>query len=122
MGTSIAIDDSKNLYDFWKEKLTIALNKELKKGELLINLASQEYFSALDVKALKATVITPEFKDYKDGNLKMISFFAKKARGLMVRYIIDTGAETVDDLKGFDYEGYHFYSNLSQGNKLVYTR
>ena len=122
MGTSIAIDDSKNLYDFWKEKLTTALNKEFKKGELLINLASQEYFSALDVKALKATVFTPEFKDYKDGNLKMISFFAKKARGLMVRYIIDTGAETVDDLKGFDYEGYHFDSNLSQGNKLVYTR
>jgi cytoplasmic iron level regulating protein YaaA (DUF328/UPF0246 family) len=122
MGTSIAIDDSKNLYDFWKEKLTTALNKEFEKGELLINLASQEYFSALDVKALKATVITPEFKDYKDGNLKMISFFAKKARGLMVRYIIDTGAETVDDLKGFDYEGYHFDSNLSQGNKLVYTR
>lgn len=122
MGTAIAIDDAKNLYDFWKEKLTIALNKELKKGELLINLASQEYFSALDVKALKATVITPEFKDYKDGNLKMISFFAKKARGLMVRYIIDTGAETVDDLKGFDYEGYLFDSNLSQGNKLVYTR
>jgi cytoplasmic iron level regulating protein YaaA (DUF328/UPF0246 family) len=122
MGTSIAIDDSKNLYDFWKEKLTTALNTELNKGELLINLASQEYFSALDVKALKATVITPEFKDYKDGNLKMISFFAKKARGLMVRYIIDTGAETIDDLKGFDYEGYHFDSNLSQGNKLVYTR
>jgi hypothetical protein len=122
MGTSIAIDDSKNLYDFWKEKLTTALNKEFEKGELLINLASQEYFSALDVRALKATVITPEFKDYKDGNLKMISFFAKKARGLMVRYIIDTGAETVDDLKGFDYEGYHFDSNLSQGNKLVYTR
>lgn len=122
MGTAIAINDSKNLYDFWKVKLTTALNKELKKGELLINLASNEYFSAIDVKSLKVPVITPEFKDYKDGNLKMISFFAKKARGLMVRYIIDTSAETIEDLKGFDYEGYRFDANLSKGNKLVFTR
>jgi cytoplasmic iron level regulating protein YaaA (DUF328/UPF0246 family) len=67
-------------------------------------------------------VITPEFKDYKDGKLKMISFFAKKARGLMVRYIIDHNAETVEDLKGFNYEGYAFDTNLSTGNKLVFTR
>ena len=122
MGTAISIGESKNLYDFWKGKLTHALNKELKKGELLINLASNEYFSAIDVKALKVPVITPEFKDYKDGNLKMISFFAKKARGMMVRYIIDTNAETLEDIKGFDYEGYRFDSNLSKGNKLVFTR
>ena len=88
----------------------------------MINLASNEYFSAIDVKALKVPVITPEFKDYKDGNLKMISFFAKKARGMMVRYIIDTNAETLEDIKGFDYEGYRFDSNLSKGNKLVFTR
>lgn len=122
MGTAISIGDSKNLYEFWKTKLTDALNKELKKEELLINLASNEYFSAIDVKSLKVPVITPEFKDYKDGNLKMISFFAKKARGLMVRYIIETNAETLDDLKGFDYEGYRFDGNLSKGNKLVFTR
>jgi cytoplasmic iron level regulating protein YaaA (DUF328/UPF0246 family) len=122
MGTAISIGESKNLYEFWKAKLTHALNKELKKGELLINLASNEYFSAIDVKALKVPVITPEFKDYKDGNLKMISFFAKKARGMMVRYIIDTNAETLEDIKGFDYEGYRFDSNLSKGNKLVFTR
>jgi cytoplasmic iron level regulating protein YaaA (DUF328/UPF0246 family) len=122
MGTAISIGDSKNLYEFWKAKLTHALNKELKKGELLINLASNEYFSAIDVKALKVPVITPEFKDYKDGHLKMISFFAKKARGKMVRYIIDTNAETLEDIKGFDYEGYRFDSNLSKGNKLVFTR
>ena len=66
--------------------------------------------------------VTPEFKDFKDGQLKMISFFAKKARGMMVRYIIDTGAETLDDLKGFDYEGYAFDANLSKGNTLVFTR
>ncbi len=122
MGTSIAIGKNKNLYEFWKKTITKTLNSELSKGELFINLASNEYFSAVDVKALKAPVVTPEFKDYKDGQLKMISFFAKKARGLMVRYIIDTNAETIDDLKGFNYEGYAFDANLSSGNKLVFTR
>jgi len=122
MGTSIAIGTKKNLYEFWKKTITDALNKELLKGELFLNLASNEYFSAVDIKALKVPVITPEFKDYKDGKLKMISFFAKKARGMMVRYIIDTNAETIDDLKGFNYEGYAFDANLSKGNTLAFTR
>lgn len=122
MGTSIAIGSKKNLYEFWKKTLIDQLNSELNKDELFVNLASNEYFSAVDVKKLKVPVITPEFKDYKDGKLKMISFFAKKARGLMVRYIIDTNAETVEDLKGFNYEGYAFDANLSNGNKLVFTR
>ncbi len=122
MGTSIKLGTKKNLYEFWKKSLTDYLNSELNKEELFVNLASNEYFSAVDTKKLKVPVITPEFKDYKDGKLKMISFFAKKARGLMVRYIIDTNAETVDDLKGFNYEGYAFDSNLSEGNKLVFTR
>ncbi len=122
MGTKLPIGVNKNLYDFWKPKISKALNKELVKGELFINLASNEYFSAVDVKALKVTVVTPEFKDYKDGKLKTISFFAKKARGLMVRFIIDTNAETIDDLKSFDYEGYRFDANLSNGNSLIFTR
>jgi uncharacterized protein len=122
MGTSIAIGTKKNLYEFWKKTITDALNKELTKDELFLNLASNEYFSAVDTKALKVTVITPEFKDYKDGKLKIISFFAKKARGLMVRYIIDTNAKTIEDLKGFNYEGYAFDTNLSKGNTLVFTR
>jgi cytoplasmic iron level regulating protein YaaA (DUF328/UPF0246 family) len=122
MGTSIAIGSNKNLYEFWKSSVTDYLNSELNKDELFVNLASNEYFSAVDAKKLKVPVITPEFKDYKDGKLKMISFFAKKARGLMVRYIIDTNAETVEDLKGFNYEGYAFDANLSAGNKLVFTR
>jgi len=122
MGTSIKIGAKKNLYEFWKKPITDYLNSELNKEELFVNLASNEYFSAVDAKKLKAAVITPEFKDYKDGKLKMISFFAKKARGLMVRYIIETNAETIDDLKGFNYEGYVFDSNLSEGNKLVFTR
>ena len=122
MGTKLPIGDKKNLYEFWKSTVTKALNKELKKGELFINLASNEYFSVIDVKALKVPVITPEFKDYKNGKLKIISFFAKKARGMMVRYIIDTKAKTIDDLKGFNYEGYQFDANLSKGNHLVFTR
>ena len=122
MGTSLQVGTKKNLYEFWKKTITDALNKELQKDELFINLASNEYFSAVDVKSLKVPVITPEFKDYKDGKLKMISFFAKKARGLMVRYIIDNNVETLDELKNFNYEGYAFDANLSQGNKLVFTR
>ncbi|BDB55511.1 UPF0246 protein [Flavobacterium ammoniigenes] len=122
MGTKLPIGESKNLYDFWKKTVTASLNKELKKGELFVNLASNEYFSVIDTKALKVPVITPDFKDYKDGKLKMISFFAKKARGMMVRYIIDTNAETIEDLKGFNYEGYQFDANLSKGNHLVFTR
>ena len=122
MGTKLPIGENKNLYEFWKPIIGKALNKELKKGELFVNLASHEYFSAVDIKALKVPVITPEFKDYKNGKLKIISFFAKKARGLMVRYIIDTNAETVEDLKGFNYEGYQFDANLSKGNQLVFTR
>jgi cytoplasmic iron level regulating protein YaaA (DUF328/UPF0246 family) len=122
MGTKLPIGDDKNLYEFWKSKVTKALNKELKKDELFVNLASNEYFSAVDTKALKVPVITPDFKEYKDGKLKIISFFAKKARGMMVRYIIDTEAKTVDDLKGFSYDGYQFDATLSKGNHLVFTR
>ena len=122
MGTKLPIDENKNLYDFWKPIIAKSLNKELKIGELFVNLASNEYFSAVDIKALKVPVITPEFKDYKNGKLKIISFFAKKARGMMVRYIIDTNAETIDDLIGFNYDGYQFDANLSKGNHLVFTR
>jgi cytoplasmic iron level regulating protein YaaA (DUF328/UPF0246 family) len=122
MGTQMPVGINKNLYVFWKIKLTKAINALLQKDELFVNLASNEYFSAVDAKALKVPVITPEFKDYKDGKLKMISFFAKKARGLMVRYIIDTNAQTLEDLKGFNYEGYQFDANLSTQNKLVFTR
>lgn len=122
MGTKLHIGESKNLYEFWKTNLTSALNKELKKDELFVNLASVEYFSAIDVKTLKVPIITPEFREYKNGKLKIISFFAKKARGLMVRYIIDTNAKTIEDLKGFNYEGYLFDANLSKGNNLIFTR
>ncbi len=122
MGTKLPINDKKDLYDFWKETLTKSLNKELKKNDVLINLASNEYFSAIDKKAIKATIITPEFKDYKNGKLKMISFFAKKARGLMVRYMADHAIENYEDLKSFNSEGYQFDASLSTETKWVFTR
>ncbi|MFL9842934.1 peroxide stress protein YaaA [Flavobacterium rhizosphaerae] len=122
MGTQLQVDEHKNLYEFWKEQVTAALNEELKDNELFLNLASQEYFGAIDEKALKVPVITPEFKDYKDGNLRMVSFFAKKARGMMARYIVDNNVKTLKALKGFNYEGYAFDAKLSKGNTLVFTR
>ncbi len=122
MGTKLEIGEHQSLYEFWREAITKSLNKELKKNELFVNLASKEYFTAIDVRKLKVPVITPDFKDYKNGKLQMISFFAKKARGMMVRYIIDTDAQTLEDLKGFNYDGYGFDANLSNGNHLVFTR
>ena len=122
MGTKIGIGKCKNLYEFWKPILTKQLNATLEKDELFVNLASNEYFEAIDTKKLKVPVITPEFKDYKDGKLKMISFFAKKARGLMVRYIVDNNCETVNDLKKFNSEGYGFDANLSSETTLVFSR
>ncbi len=123
MGTKLKIGRKDNLYEFWKETITKHLNEELEEGELFVNLASNEYFSAVDKKIVKVPVITPQFKDWKGDKLKIISFFAKKARGMMVRYIIDTGAETLEDLKGFNYEGYGFSEEHSvKSNELVFIR
>ena len=108
MGTKMTVGRKKNLYDYWKKTITDALNSELEEGELFLNLASNEYFSAVDVKSLKVPVITPVFKDWSKDKLRVISFFAKKARGAMVRYILDTGADTLEELRAFDYEGYQF--------------
>ncbi|MEN8788995.1 MAG: peroxide stress protein YaaA [Flavobacteriaceae bacterium] len=106
MGTALRVGRKKNLYEFWKKKLTDHMNQELEDSELFINLASDEYFKALDPKKLKVPVITPIFKDWKNDKLKVISFFAKKARGAMVRYIIDSDAQTLEEIKGFDREEY----------------
>ena len=122
MGIKLPIADKKDLYDFWKETVTATLNKGFKKGDVLVNLASNEYFSVVDKKTLKAKIITPEFKDYKDGKLKMISFFAKKARGLMVRYMAENNITNVEDIKQFNVEGYGFDANLSTDTKWVFTR
>lgn len=124
MGTKFPVGRAKNLPGFWKKKITQQLNDELQDDELFVNLASNEYFAAVDVKQLNTDVITPIFKDWKNDKLKVISFFAKKARGSMVRYIIDTDAKTIEDLKDFNYEGYAFseeHSN-SDKNELVFVR
>lgn len=122
MGTKLPVGKHKNLYAFWQKPITNALNKELGNNELFLNLASNEYFKAIDVKTLKVSVITATFKDFKNGQYKIISFFAKEARGLMARYIIDTNANTLDDLKGFNYEGYNFSEPMSKDNDLVFIR
>ena len=108
MGTKLTVGRKKNLYDFWKKTITEALNAELVEGELFLNLASNEYFSAVDAKALNVPVITPVFKDWSKDKLRVISFFAKKARGAMVRYVLDSGADTLEAIRAFDYEGYQF--------------
>jgi len=122
MGTKLQVGTTNNLYQFWDNTVTEALNKELKKEEIFINLASNEYFKVIKPKLLKVPVITPTFKDYKNGNLKIIAFFAKKARGMMVRYIIDNNIEHTEDLKGFNYGKYAFDGNLSTKTELVFTR
>lgn len=122
MGTKLAIGKNKNLYEFWKKKITEALNSELSDNEVFVNLASNEYFKAIDAKKLKVPVITASFKDYKNGTYKSIMTYAKLARGYMARYILDTNAKTLDDLKGFNYEGYGFSEEFSSENELVFIR
>ncbi len=123
MGTSIGIDRKKDLYGVWQKKVTEYLNNELEDDELFLNLASNEYYKAVNEKKLKAKVITPVFKDFNNGKLKIVSFFAKKARGSMVRYIVDKEVETIEELKSFDYEGYKFSENESSNDtELIFTR
>jgi len=123
MGTKLAVDRKKDLYAFWKKTLTETLNDELKDGELFLNLASVEYFNAIDEKKLKVPVIAPVFKDFKNGELKIISFFAKKARGSMTRFAIDNNVKTLDDIKAFDYDGYGFSEEYTEKeNEPVFIR
>ena len=122
MGTKFPVGKNKNLYEFWKKKVTQALNDDLEDNELFLNLASNEYFKAIDVKALKVPVINITFLEFKDGTYKNIAIFSKLARGLMTRYIVDTDATTIDDIKGFNYENYCLDVNQSSESSLVFTR
>jgi len=124
MGTKLDNVRGSNLYQFWGDIITNELNIALAEqgDDVLINLASNEYFKAVKDKSLNATIITPQFKDWKNGQYKMISFFAKKARGLMARYIIQNQLTDVEQLKNFDLAGYQHNSDLTQGNDLVFTR
>jgi len=124
MGTSFKVTATKkNLYAFWNNKILDALNSELQDGELLVNVASSEYFKAVKLPKIENTVVTPVFKDItKTGDYKVIMTFAKKARGLMTRYIIQNKIEDIEGLKAFDLEGYYFYPQESSDEELVFRR
>lgn len=122
MSTRLKVGVKPNLYKFWGSKITDALNEELEEGELFVNLASNEYFKVLQPKSLKVPVITPIFKEFKNGEYKVVMTFAKLARGLMVRYIVDHRIDSVDGLKGFHVNGYAYDDNLSTENELIFTR
>ena len=123
MGTNFSLGTHKNLYDFWKDKTTQQLNLEMEEGELFVNLASNEYFNVIDIKKLVAKIVTPQFKDFKNGKLKIISFFAKKARGMMVRHLVDVNAKTIEDIKTFNSDGYSYSANETvDPSKPVFTR
>lgn len=124
MGTKFQNSRGKNLYEFWGNQISDRLNSELagSSSPVLINLASNEYFKAAKVKNIQARVITPAFKDWKNGQYKMISFYAKKARGLMARYIIQNKIEDPEQLKGFDLEGYRFSESMTEGDTWTFIR
>ena len=124
MGTKLDTNHGKNLYQFWGSTITEGLNAQLKKtkSNYLINLASNEYFKAVKPKELNAEIITPAFKEYKDGEYKMIGIYAKKARGLLSRYIIQNQLTDPEDMKSFNEEGYKFNNKLSRGNTWVFSR
>lgn len=124
MGTKLANQAGKDLYAYWKPVLTPALNEAIADSgsKVLVNLASNEYFKAVDVKQLDARVITPVFKDEKNGTFKIISFYAKKARGLMSAWLIQHQISKPEQLKNFDVAGYRFDASSSQGDTFVFTR
>jgi len=123
MGTKFENSRGKDLYAFWGTKITDELNRLLKADDgVLVNLASNEYFKSVLKKELDARLITPQFKDWKNGQYKMISFYAKKARGLMCRYAIQNNITQADDLKGFDLQGYRFSEEQSDADNWVFLR
>lgn len=122
MGTGFANSKGKNLYEFWGSQLTEQLNRLLETEQVLVNLASNEYFKAVKAKQITGEIITPQFKDYKNGKYKIISFFAKRARGAMARFIIENQLDQPEQLKGFDWQGYGFDADMSVGNEWVFSR
>lgn len=121
MGTPISINHHKNLYDFWSEKIAHQLNKELGKG-VLVNVTSEEYFKVINRKKLESRVINCFFKDFKDGKLKTLVVYTKKARGAMARFIIENNIQNPEELKLFNTDHYAFDDSLSTENDFVFTR
>ena len=124
MGSRLDNERGSNLYQFWGNLITQTLNDTLKAqgDDLLVNLASNEYFKAVKKKELKGEIITPIFKDQKKGQYKIISFYAKKARGLMARYLLENQLTSIEQLKAFDADGYYFVENQSTETELVFYR
>ena len=124
MGVGFQNPKGKDLYAFWKESITKSLNKTLKKhsSPIIINCASIEYFSAIDLSKLNGDILSIVFKEYRNDELKFISFNAKKARGLMTQYIMKNKIDKLSDIKDFNYEDYKFDSKLSEDNTFVFTR
>lgn len=124
MGTVLQNEKGKNLYQFWQEKITNYLNEELAKAEekTLLNLASEEYFSAVDTKKIKGKIINIVFKEKKNSDYKIVGIFAKKARGLMTDFIIKNKIKKAEDVKNFALNGYKFYAEFSNENNWHFYR
>ncbi|ENW89606.1 MULTISPECIES: peroxide stress protein YaaA [Acinetobacter] len=124
MGTKLKNPRGSNLYEFWGTIITDLINEDLAaaKSELLVNIASDEYYKSVKESKIQAEIIKPVFLDQKNGKYKVISFYAKKARGLMARYIIENKIERAEDLKGFNSDGYYFDADSSLKGELVFKR
>ncbi len=122
MGTSLKVGRREDLYHFWQDKIKAYFKENISSEELIVNLASIEYFKAVEKAKVKNKVLNVEFKDFSNGKFKIISFFAKKARGLMADYIVKNRITTVEDLKKFDVEGYYFDAKESTDSNYVFLR
>lgn len=124
MGTKFKNTRGNNLYEFWGSTITEQLNEDLEDANinLVVNLASNEYFSSVKHNKLRGTVVTPVFKDEKNGTFKVISFYAKKARGMMADFIVRNQIKSAEDLKAFDMSGYQFNADTSDGNTMTFLR
>ncbi len=124
MGTSLCTRRGKSLYEFWGDKVTAALNEAIAEQNqpVLVNLASNEYFNVLQPENIDARIINVDFREWKDGKYKFLSFYAKRARGSIARYMIDHRVKTLKALKEFDYDGYAYNEAMSESDHWVFTR
>ncbi|MCU4157570.1 peroxide stress protein YaaA [Carboxylicivirga sp. A043] len=124
MGTKLSVGTSKQLYQLWGDEITKLLEKDMdeQESDVLVNLASNEYFKAINKKVFNKRIVTPVFKDWKNGEYKVVSFFAKKARGLMTRFIIQNQIEAPEDLVAFSEGGYYYKADMSKKDELVFVR
>jgi len=122
MGTKLENENGNNLYKFWGDKITNVLNEDLDEDDIIVNLASDEYFKSINKDKIKSNIITPVFKEFKNGTYKVIAIYAKKARGLMSRFLIERKSTSIDDIKLFNVDGYSFDNSLSKDSQMVFTR